>query len=385
MVQYLYSIQGKAMSEKFIVPSMTRRTALLSSLALMAPGLPEFARANPKDPAPEGAIRLDSNENPYGPGPLARAAIVKSIDDGCRYADHDIAPLSAALAQREGLTPDHVILGSGSGELLHMAALLAAEAGPGGELIAAQPTFEDLEEFGEKFGVKTHWVPLDKSHSHSLAAMAAAINAHTRLIYVCNPNNPSGTIVPTADIKAFIEKVPAHILILVDEAYLDFVTRADGGSVSALVQKHPNLLVTRTFSKLHGLAGFRIGYGVADLALAKRMRDKQLAFWNVGGLRAALASLGDSSFLKSTRESMLADRDRIEQWIDRKGLERSRSQGNFVFFNSGKKVKDFNNEMLKYGIKSGREFMNYPTWARISIGTHGEIDALLSALNKMYG
>jgi histidinol-phosphate aminotransferase len=265
------------------------------------------------------------------------------------------------------------------------AALLAAEAGPGGELIAAQPTLEDLEEFGEKFGVKTHWVPLDKSHSHSLAAMAAAINAHTRLIYVCNPNNPSGTIVPTADIKAFIEKVPAHILILVDEAYLDFVTRTDGGSVSALVQKHPNLLVTRTFSKLHGLAGFRIGYGFADLALAKRMRDKQLAFWNVGGLRAALASLGDSSFLKSTRESMLADRDRIEQWIDRKGLERSRSQGNFVFFNSGKKVKDFNNEMLKYGIKSGREFMNYPTWARISIGTHGEIDALLSALNKMYG
>jgi len=365
--------------------TISRRTALLSSLALLAPNVPSWSLANPLDRAPEGAIRLHSNENPYGPGPKARAAILKSIDDGCRYADRDIDPLADALAQREGLNSTNVILGSGSGELLHMAALLAAESGPGGELIAAQPTFEDLEEFADKFGVKTRWVPLDHQHAHSLAAMKSAITERTRLIYLCNPNNPSGTIVPTADIKTFVETVPARVLILVDEAYLDFVTRSDGGTVSALVRKHPNLLVTRTFSKLHGLAGFRIGYGFADVQLAERMRAKQLAFWNVGGLRAALASLCDAEFLKSTRESMLADRDRIEQWLDRRGLERSHSQGNFIFFNSGKPVKEFNTEMLKYGIKSGREFARYPTWARISIGTHSEIDALLNALNKVYG
>lgn len=363
---------------------VNRRTALLSSLALLAPSVPRLVLANPLDPAPKGSIRLDSNENPYGPGPKARAALVQSIEDGCRYADGDLAPLAQALAARENLVPSQTILGSGSGELLHMAALLAAEAGPGGELIAAKPTFEDLEDFAEKFGVKTRWVPLDHTHSHDLAAMLAAINSRTRLIYVCNPNNPSGTIVPSADIKAFIEKVPEHVLVLVDEAYLDFVTRTDGGSVVGLIHKHPNLLITRTFSKIHGLAGFRVGYGFAAEPLAERMRAKQLAFWNVGGLRAALASLSDTTFLTNTRQSMLADRDRIERFIDSRGLERSKSQGNFVFFNAKRSVKEFNAAMLKMNIKSGREFLGYPTWARISIGTHTEIDHLLEALTQLY-
>jgi histidinol-phosphate aminotransferase len=363
---------------------LNRRTALLSTLALISPAMPRLGLANPLDPAPPGAIRLDSNENPYGPGPLARAALLKSIDDGCRYADSDIAPLTDALAARDNLNAAQVILGSGSGELLHMAALLAAEAGPGGELIAAQPTFEDLEDFAEKFGVKTHWVGLDKSHSHDLNALLAAINPRTRLVYVCNPNNPTGTIVPTAEIAAFLQKVPARVLVLVDEAYLDFVTRADGGSVSQLINQHPNLLVTRTFSKLHGLAGFRIGYGFASEGLAARLRAKQLAFWNIGGLRAARASLTDSEFLTATRQHILSDRKRLEDWLDQHGLARSQSQANFVFFNSGRPVKEFNAQLLKFNIKSGRPFARYPTWARISIGTRTEIDRLLEALSQVY-
>jgi histidinol-phosphate aminotransferase len=151
------------------------------------------------------------------------------------------------------------------------------------------------------------------------------------------------------------------------------------------VNEHPNVLVTRTFSKLHGLAGFRIGYGFAHPTLAARLRAKQLAFWNIGGLRAALASWSDKEFLSQTKQHILSDRERLESWIDKKGFERSHSQGNFVFFNSGKPVKEFNALLMQHNIKSGRSFMGYPTWARISIGTTTEIDLLLSALNKVYG
>jgi len=363
--------------------AISRRQALLGAAAMLAPLSPSALLAIPAaipTTAASGMIRLDSNENPYGPSPKARAAIVASIPDGCRYADADIPPLENALARQDHLDPTHVVLGSGSSELLHMAALLAAEGGAGGELIAADPTFEDIEEFAAKFGVQTRLVPVNKAHQHDLPAMGRLINAQTRLIYVCNPNNPTATVVSRSALEAFIKTVPAHILVLVDEAYIDFVTDPAAGSVAELVDTYTNLIVIRTFSKLHGLAGLRIGYGFATPTLAARLRAKQLAFPNIAVLRAALASLGDDAFLKATRQSILTDRSRVEALIDARGLARAPSQGNFVFFEVRQPITAFRKTMLEHGIRVGRPFNGYDDWCRLTVGTTAEMDRTIAVL-----
>jgi len=378
-------------SESSAAPaSITRRAALLGGAVLLAPFSARLAAATPAsaaavslDDARPTLIRLDSNENPYGPSPAARSAIAASIPAGCRYADGDLEPLKKALATQEQVAPSHVVLGSGSSELLHMAALLAAESGPGGELVAAKPTFEDLEEFAAKFGVTTRWVPVDANHRHDLAAMRAALTPQTRLVYVCNPNNPTGTIVGRRELETFIRSVPATTLVLVDEAYLDFVTAADAGSVVPLIKDCPNLLVLRTFSKLHGLAGMRMGYGFATPQLVKRLEDKQLAFPNVAALRAALASLGDHAFLSDTRRRILGDRTRLEDFVDRLGYARAQSQGNFVFFEVRQPIVEFKQAMLTRGISVGRPFAGYDQWCRLTVGTGPEIDRVLAVMPEV--
>jgi histidinol-phosphate aminotransferase len=365
---------------------LSRRSALLGAAALLAPltPIPLRAATQPSSaPLDPGIIRLDSNENPYGPSPEARKAIMASISESSRYAEGAIPPLAQALAAREHLDPSTVIMGSGSSELLHMTAMLAADGGPGSELVAAKPTFEDLSQFAEIVGVKTRWVSLDDAHRHDLKAMKAAIGAKTRLVYVCNPNNPTGTVVPKRDLETFIRSIPKDVLVLVDEAYLDFITDPAAGSVAPMTTECPNLIVIRTFSKIHGLAGLRVGYGFATPALAEKVRGKQLAFPNIAGLRGALASLNDQVFLTETRRALLADRARVEALIDQLGYSRAVSQGNFVFFNIRRPTRTFAKEMLDHGIKIGRPFERYDEWARITIGVRSEIDRLVTVLPEV--
>ena len=168
--------------------------------------------------------------------------------------------------------------------------------------------------------------------------------------------------------------------MLVDEAYIDFVTDPAAGSVAKLIDTYPNLIVIRTFSKLHGLAGLRIGYGFATPALAARLRAKQLAFPNIAVLRAALASLSDDTFLRSTLQSILADRSRVEALVDARGLARAPSQGNFVFFEVRQPITAFRKTMLEHGIRVGRPFNRYDDWCRLTIGTTAEMDHTIAVL-----
>ena len=365
-------------------PRLSRRSALLGVAALLAPLAAGISRAAPPAaPAatkPDGLIRLSSNENPYGPSPEARREILASADEAPRYAFDSIRRLVDALAEREHFDRSQLVIGSGSGEILNMAGLLAAEGGAGGELIAAEPTFEDLPEFAAKFGVVTRSVPLDAGHRHDLAAMHAAITPNTRLVYVCNPHNPTGTALRRDVIAGFLRSVPEATLVLVDEAYIDLADADGVGTVVELVKERPNLLVTRTFSKIHGLAGLRVGYAIATPALAARLRAKQLAWPNITGLRAARASLGAHGFLAETRRALIADRNRIEAAVDRSGLAHAQSQGNFVFFDTGRPVREFAKAMLDKGIQVGRPFVRYDTWARVTVGTRAEVDRLLAVL-----
>ena len=362
--------------------TFSRRSALFGAAALLSTVAPrQLLAAVPASTAPvSGPILLNSNENPYGPSPAARQAILQSVSESCRYGDKAIGTLMEAIAAHDQLPVDHLILGSGSGELLRMAALLAADGSSDGEVIAATPTYEELPMFATVLGLRVVNVPLNAKHQHDLPAMQAAITDKTRLVYICNPNNPTATVVGFAALEQFMRAVPSKLLVLIDEAYFDFITDAAAGSVISWVKTYPNLIVTRTFSKIHGLAGLRMGYAYAHPTLATRLTAKQLVFPNIAGLRAAIASLNDARFLKNTRATLIADRTRIENAIDQLGLTRTASQSNFVFFDVKQPHAEFHKKMRAHNLMVGRHFAGYDQWARITVGLSSEVDRLLAAL-----
>lgn len=368
------------------VPLLTRRSALLGAALLLSPLVPVIASARPRPaPPPPGTILLNGNENPYGPSPAAKQAIVASADGASRYAYGSIDQLAAQVAAREGVPVAQVMIGSGSGELLRMAALLAATTAPGSELIASRPTYEELPEFAGRLGLQVRWVAADAAHRHDLTAMRAAITERTSLVYVCNPNNPTGTAVTREALAAFVRSVPATATIIVDEAYIDFVEGAAFGSVAELVHKVPNLIVLRTFSKIHGLAGLRVGHSIASADIARRFADLALVWPSSTGVAAALASYNDQPFLQTTRAAILADRARVHAAIDKLGRPRTEAQGNFVFFDTGMPAQLFRDRMLAQGIKVGRPFEGYDTWSRVTIGRREEVDRFLAALPGALG
>lgn len=362
---------------------MTRRNALFGAAALLAP-FPEgiLAAAANAPVEKSGLIRLDGNENPYGPSPAARQAILASVGEAPRYADGTITTLTSQLAAREGVADSQIVIGTGSGELLRMAGLLAVTTAPGGELVAARPTYEELPRFAEKLGLKVRWVAPDSDHRHDLPAMRDAITESTRLVYVCNPNNPTGTAVSRDALERFVRSVPADCIVIIDEAYIDFVDQPRLATAAGLVKDVPNVILLRTFSKIHGLAGLRVGYSISPAALGQRLAALSLTWPNTTGISAAIASLNDRAFLESTRNALIGDRTRVHAALDRMGLRRADAMGNFVFFDTGGPLDRFQNRMLAQGIKVGRRFDGYDTWARVTIGVRHEVDRFLAALPR---
>jgi histidinol-phosphate aminotransferase len=199
-------------------------------------------------------------------------------------------------------------------------------------------------------------------------------------VYVCNPNNPTGTTVATDQLAAFVRAVPGPVTVVVDEAYVDFTDVPGRSTAVGLLREAPNLVVLRTFSKLHGLAGLRVGYGVAPAPLATRLGALSLVWPNSTGIAAATASLNDRGFLQATRTAIVNDRTRVQGALDRLGRPRADSKGNFVFFDTGRPVAEFQERMLAQGLRVGRRFAGYDTWSRVTIGVRDEVDRFLAAL-----
>lgn len=362
---------------------LTRRAALIGAAAFLTP-IPTnvLAAAQRASASQSGLIKLDSNENPYGPSPAARQAILASVGEAPRYADTMIETLRKQLATHEGVATSQIVIGTGSGELLRMAGLLAVTTHPDAELVASRPTYEELPQFAEKLGLKVRWVAPDADHRHDLPAMRATITELTRLVYVCNPNNPTGTAVTRDALESFIRSVPPQCIVIVDEAYMDLVDHAGVGTAAGLVHDVANMIVLRTFSKIHGLAGLRIGYAIVPATLAQRFAALSLTWPNSTGISAAIASFNDHAFLKATRAALVGDRARVQATLDRMGLRRADAQGNFMFFDTGAPLQAFQDRMLAAGIKVGRHFEGYDNWARVTIGVHREVDQFLAALPR---
>jgi histidinol-phosphate aminotransferase len=299
-----------------------------------------------------------------------------------RYPDDELVPLVQTLAAREGVSPDQVVTGTGSGELLRALGMLCAREG--GEIVAAEPTYTELTRYSQGCGAKINFVAVDSHLRHDLSAMHAAISARTRAVYLCNPNNPTGTALPAADIRAFVASLPAAVTAIVDEAYMDFVVGTDIGSVVDLTRGgERRVVVLRTFSKIHGMAGIRCGYAIARADVAKELAAARMTTPNVFAVRAARASLADQAYLTDCRRRILASRVRITTELARLKLRYAEPQGNFVFFDTGMPLKRFTELMRTRNILVGRRFAPYDNWCRITIGTEPEVEAFLRALPEV--
>jgi histidinol-phosphate aminotransferase len=329
--------------------------------------------------APAPLIDLSSNENPYGPSPAALEAMTRSQPVACRYPDAAEQSVAEAIARHHALAPERVVLGCGSGEVLRLcdAAFLA----PGRTVVAAEPTFEAVLHYAKVTRAEATQVPLDAGFRHDLGAMARACDARTGLVYVCNPNNPTGTIVPGDALVGFLQQVPAGAAVVVDEAYHHFVEDPRYASASAWLDRFPNLVVTRTFSKVYGMAGMRLGYALASVANAEALRAQ--AAWsnvNVAVAEAALASLADPAHAARQRELLNDTRRALCRWLERRGLRYIPSETNFMMIDVGVDVKPLLPQFEARGIKVGRRFAAMPGWLRITIGRPEEMEAFQAAL-----
>ena len=359
------------------------RRALLSASALLVARptlvLSEAVPAAAKAPTAAEPLVLCWNENPYGPSPAARMALNGTVAHACRYPEHEIESLQAALVAKENLSADHIITGAGSGELL--SALGAWVACEGGEVIAAEPTFLELPEYARRAGATVKFVAVDAALCHDLSAIRAAVGEKTRAVYLCNPNNPTGTAISADSIHAFVESLPGNVTTIVDEAYLDFADDPTVRSVTDLIQRGKQVVVLRTFSKIHGMAGVRCGYAMAQPDMIARMTSVRMSTPSIFAMRAARASLGDHAFLIDTRRRVIASRKRIEARLDRLGMRYAKAQGNFVFFDTGMPIETFQARMLERHIRVGRRFPPFDSWCRITIGTESQVETFLTALS----
>lgn len=350
--------------------------------ALAAAHVPKRLDAAQRKPTPAGAVRLNFNENPYGPSPKARAALADCGPIANRYPDEAYSQVIAALAQKYSVQSENIILGCGSTEILRAAD--DAFLDPTRNVVAAAPTFEAVLGYARVLHSNAVPIPLTPDHRHDLPKMAAACTSKTGVAYVCNPNNPTGTIVTRDELAAFVPAVPPTALIIVDEAYYDFADDPRYSSAHEFIPAHPNVIVARTFSKIYGLAGMRLGYAIGGKEPIARLREQLVQDnGNAAVLQAALASLADTDHVATCRAQLNATR----QWLCAELTKDSRpfiaSQANFVMLDMGTDVKPIIEQFQARNIIVGRRFAAMPNFLRVSIGTQLETEAFLAALREI--
>ena len=340
---------------------------------------PRFAEARLRRGMAPDTIQLNANECPYGPSPAARAAMTRSQEVAARYPGDLEEDARVAVARLHGVRPDQVVLGCGSGEILRIAD--AAFTRPDRTVVVAEPTFEAVLDYAKVTRAPAVKVPLDGEFRTDLARMAEACDARTGLVYLCNPNNPTGTVVSGDELLGFLKRVPASVTIVLDEAYHHFVEDPSYRSGFEYLAGCPNLVVVRTFSKVYGMAGMRLGYAVASPELAATLGSHAVRNnANAAVLAAAIASLADEALEPRVRRLMNDTRRWLVEQLLAEGRRVIPSQANFVMFETGRDVKPVVAAFAERGILVGRRFASMPTWLRVSIGTPDEMKAFLAAL-----
>ncbi|MFW2404866.1 MAG: pyridoxal phosphate-dependent aminotransferase [Gammaproteobacteria bacterium] len=324
------------------------------------------ARQHDQGGAAGGMLRLIANENSYGPSPAARAAAADAVEQGWKYAIRETGALKKLIADHEGVGTRNVFVCAGSTEALRIAALIFGRGG--GRVVAANPTFSFLPTYARHLGCEVDEIALDRDMRHDLDAMAAAVGADTRLLYVCNPNNPTGTLVDGAHLRPFLDDVSSRVPILVDEAYLDLWDDLPKHTAVPSVLAGKRVIVARTFSKLHGMAGMRVGYALAPPDIVSQLEQLRVTQMSYPGVLAATASLQDVDFLEFSRARIRECLELTSAVFADLGRPFVPSRGNFIYFDTGGSPREFMSAMRRSGILTGLSYAPYPTWARVSMG-----------------
>ena len=353
----------------------------LQNVPVYVPGRPIEEVAREIGLPPESIIKLASNENPLGPSPAALAAMEKALASLHLYPDGNAFYLKQKLAEKIGVKTENLILGNGSNEIIEFAG--HALMGPGVDVVFSQYCFAVYPIVTRLFGANPIVVPA-KNYGHDLPAMLAAITPRTKVIFVANPNNPTGTLASRDDLLRFVEQVPPQVLIVMDEAYIEFLD--DPVDLLPLIRRgaKPNLLIMRTFSKIFGLAGLRVGYGIAQPELIAALEKVRQPF-NINAIAqaGALAALDDTDHVRRTRENNARGLRFFSEAFKAMKREFIPSAANFILLRvrDGQRVFD---ELQKQGVIV-RPLAGYqlPEWIRISIGTPQENSRCLDALKKI--
>jgi histidinol-phosphate aminotransferase len=329
---------------------------------------------------------LASNESPYPPVPAVQEAVAKVLAGLNRYPDPSNAALRRKLADRHDVPANRIAIGNGSCDVL----LAAGEAllEPGAELVYAWPSFSVYPHLAAASGARAIEVPVDGEHRHDLEAMRREITVATRLVIVCNPNNPTSTALPLDEIAAFIADVPRHVCVILDEAYAEFNMLQDPEDSVDLLDKHPNLVILRTFSKIYGLCGLRVGYGLAGSEEFRTAVDqvRQPFFCNAAAQAAALEALNHQDEVTRRVERNLAERIGLEEGLRELGIEPADSQANFVWFDLGEGREEpeivrglaERGVLVRAGGALGREGA-----LRVTVGTQAENERFIEALRAL--
>ena len=379
-------------------PSMAKHTpAGCDFVSLAAPGVPGLKPYEPGKPIEElereygiaGAVKLGSNENPLGPGPLALAAIRAGLGSLHRYPDGSGYALKKALAAQLSvgagpITPDHLTLGNGSNEVLELAARTFVT--PADEVVFSEHAFAVYSIVTQAVGARAIVTPA-RSYGHDLHAMRAAVTERTRLVFIANPNNPTGTWVGSDALAGFLTSLPKQVLVLIDEAYYEYVDEPGYPNGVAWVERFPNLIVTRTFSKIHGLAGLRLGYGVSHPEVAGLFNRVRQPF-NINSLAlvAAEAALGDEGHVARSRRVNKAGLRQLEDTCDALGLSCIPSVANFLCIALPRPGSDVYAALLCEGVIT-RPIAGYglPEHLRVTVGTEAENARFAAALTRVLG
>jgi len=327
------------------------------------------------------AVKLASNENPLGPSPRALEAARQVLSHANRYPDGAAYELRAKLAKKHGVGMDEILLGAGSNELLDLS--VRTFCTPAEHIVFAEPAFVVYRIAAMAGGVPFTAVPLTAGLVHDLPAMAAAVTPATRILFVANPNNPTGTHVGRAAVEKLLREVPPHVIIVMDEAYFEYADAADYPDSLELRGLRERLLVLRTFSKIYGLAAFRVGYAVGPRQLIDYMNRVRAPF-NVStlGQAAAAAALDDQDHVSSARALNQQERARVSEALTARGLSVAPSQANFVLVDVKRPARAVYDALLKKGVIV-RPFASLPTSLRVTLGTERENNRFLAALAEV--
>ncbi|MBX6334304.1 histidinol-phosphate transaminase [Candidatus Saccharibacteria bacterium] len=351
----------------------------ICDLSPYQPGMPIELVARKHGLDPNKIIKLASNENPLGMSPRARQAVERTLDEAHIYPDQ--YQLTHKLAARLGVTPEHIVLGNGSNDVLDLIARTFLDEGR--EAVSSRYAFAIYAIATQSVGAR-NIIVADKDFGHDLDAMLAAITPKTGVVWIANPNNPTGTLVPARELKQCLEKVPQEVVVVLDEAYYEYLEHEDRADSISWLKEHPNLIVVRTFSKAYGLAGLRVGYAVAAPEVAELLnRVRQPFNVNLLALSAAEAALDDEEFLARTVQANRAGRKQLLDSLAELGLQTMPAHGNFVTVRVPN-AAETSLQLLKAGVII-RPLASYglADWLRVSIGTEVENQVFLTALSAI--